>query len=40
VTLLLGLIGFGLATGEYGPMWVGAAGSPVLGIAAVKRRRR
>jgi hypothetical protein len=40
VTLLMGLIGFGLVTGQYGPMWAGAVGTALAGGTGLSRRRR
>lgn len=40
VTVLVAFIVFGVATGQYGPMWIGAAGTTAAGITAVRRRRR
>ncbi|MEO6086675.1 MAG: hypothetical protein ABIQ18_26535 [Umezawaea sp.] len=40
VTVLVALIVFGVTTGQYGPMWIGAVSTTAAGVTAVRRRRR
>ena len=40
VTLVTGLIVFGLATGQYGPLWAAAVGTAAAGGTALRSRSR